>query len=58
MKAILPALLGVLFIGLKLTGCIDWSWVWVLAPFWLGFGALIVILGLIVLLTAIVEYDK
>lgn len=28
-------LLGVLFIGLKLTGYIDWSWLWVLAPFWI-----------------------
>ena len=28
------ALLGVLFVGLKLTGYIAWSWWWVLAPFW------------------------
>ena len=34
MFRILPALLTVLFIGLKLTGYIHWSWVWVLAPFW------------------------
>lgn len=27
-------LLGVVFITLKLTGYIDWSWWWVLAPFW------------------------
>ena len=27
-------LLGVLFIGLKLTNYIDWSWWWVLAPLW------------------------
>lgn len=27
-------LLGVLFIGLKLTNHITWSWWWVLAPFW------------------------
>lgn len=27
-------LLGVLFIGLKLTGYIDWSWWWVTAPLW------------------------
>ena len=31
----LPGLLGTLFIGLKLTGYIDWSWLWVLAPFWI-----------------------
>ena len=30
-------LLGVLFIGLKLTGYINWSWLWVLMPFWGGF---------------------
>lgn len=27
-------LLGVLFVGLKLTGHIDWSWWWVTSPFW------------------------
>ncbi len=27
-------LLGILFIALKLTGYISWSWVWVLAPIW------------------------
>jgi len=26
--------LTVLFVGLKLTDFIDWSWVWVLAPTW------------------------
>lgn len=31
----LSVLLGVLFIGLKLTNYIDWSWVWVLSPFWI-----------------------
>lgn len=30
------ALLTVLFIALKLTHVIAWSWVWVLAPFWIG----------------------
>lgn len=27
-------MLGVLFVGLKLTGYIDWSWWWVTMPFW------------------------
>lgn len=27
-------LLALLFIGLKLAGCIAWSWWWVLAPLW------------------------
>lgn len=30
-------LLGLVFITLKLTGHITWSWLWVLSPFWLPF---------------------
>ena len=37
MKITLPAALGILFIGLKLAGAIDWSWIWVLSPFWISF---------------------
>ena len=29
------AILTLIFIVLKLTGCITWSWVWVLAPLWI-----------------------
>ena len=29
-------MLTILFIGLKLTDQIDWSWIWVLSPLWLG----------------------
>ena len=29
-------LLGVVFVTLKLTEVIDWSWWWVTAPFWGG----------------------
>ena len=38
-------LLAVLFIGLKLTHYIDWSWWWVLAPIWIP--AAIVVAALI-----------
>lgn len=41
----LGTILGILFIVLKLCGVIEWSWVWVLAPFWIG--AIITILALI-----------
>lgn len=30
-------ILGLIFITLKLTGHIAWSWWWVLAPFWIPF---------------------
>ena len=32
-----PDLLGLIFIALKLMDYIDWSWWWILAPFWLMF---------------------
>lgn len=40
-------LLGVLFVGLKLGGVIDWPWVWVLAPFW---APVAILLALIILM--------
>lgn len=30
-------LLTIVFITLKLTGFITWSWLWVLSPLWIGF---------------------
>lgn len=36
-------LLTILFIGLKLTGYITWSWWWVLSPIWFTFLVFIVI---------------
>lgn len=37
--------LGLLFIGLKLGGAIGWSWWWVLAPFWLPWAVILIILA-------------
>lgn len=42
-------LLTVLFIGLKLTGHIDWSWWWVLAPLWAPFAIVFGIWGVLML---------
>ena len=47
-------LLGVAFIVLKLLHVIEWSWWWVLAPFWipLAFGAIIlIIIGTVIVAT-------
>jgi len=41
-------LLTILFIALKLTNYIDWSWWWVLSPLWISAGIVIVILIVIV----------
>ena len=44
-------LLTLLFIGLKLTGYITWSWVWVLSPLWIPISiALIFFIFMIILL--------
>lgn len=37
-------LLAIVFITLKLTNYIDWSWGWVLAPLWMPFVIVMVIL--------------
>lgn len=37
------SLLGVAFVILKLTNYIDWSWLWVLSPFWLPVSILLAI---------------
>lgn len=44
--------LGLIFITLKLTGYITWSWLWVLAPFWIpiSIGVLIFLIVFIVAL--------
>lgn len=48
-------LLTLLFIGLKLTGYIDWSWLWVLSPLWIP---VVIMLLFIVLVAAIVSSHK
>jgi len=38
--------LTLLFIALKLTGFIAWSWLWVLSPLWIEAGLWVVFLAL------------
>lgn len=47
------SLLTVLFVGLKLTHVIAWSWVWVLSPLWISFllALLIIIIVVIVMIS-------
>ena len=37
-------LLTIVFIVLKLTKVIAWSWIWVLSPLWIGWSLVIVLL--------------
>jgi len=49
-------LLTTLFIGLKLTNYINWSWWWVLAPLW---APLALVVGLLAILgTVFITIDK
>lgn len=50
-------LLTLLFVALKLTHVIDWSWWWVLAPYWIpvGFG-LVFFLGCMLFWLGVVVY--
>jgi hypothetical protein len=53
-----PALLTLTFIALKVCHVINWSWLWVLCPFWIPlalFGAVLAFAGLIAVLSAIFE---
>ena len=45
-SSLFMVLLTTLFVGLKLTGNIYWSWWWVLSPVWvpLGFAVLLLII--------------
>lgn len=45
-------LLGIVFIVLKLCGVIDWPWIWVLCPLWIGAAIVLIILVVILILKA------
>lgn len=44
-------ILGLIFITLKLTGYITWSWLWVLSPFWIPI-AIAAVIFLVVFIVA------
>jgi hypothetical protein len=47
-------LLTILFIGLKLTGYIEWSWWWVFSPIWIT----ILIVFVLIIILAMVQAAK
>lgn len=51
-------LLGVLFVGLKLTGYINWPWVWVLSPFWIPIVILLGVLLVLAVAVSILNFTK
>lgn len=51
-------LLAIVFIVLKLTHYITWSWWWVLAPLWGGVAILLVVLAIMGILALIVAASE
>lgn len=47
MKMGICSVLGLIFVTLKLTGVVAWSWLWVLLPFW---GPLVICLLVVLIL--------
>ena len=47
-----------LFLGLKLTHVIDWSWWWVTAPLWIPIVVLLFLLGLIYICYFIINHSS
>lgn len=48
------AILGLIFVTLKLLGIITWSWWWVTAPFWMPIVIVLVIIGIALAIAGIV----
>lgn len=51
-------LLFLLFLALKLTGYIDWSWWWVTAPLWAGAALVVGLAALALLLGVLITFVK
>ena len=51
-------ILFIVFLILKLTHVINWSWWWVTAPLWISFGLVILFFIVLVIIGAIVDYKE
>ena len=50
--------LFIVFLVLKLTGTIDWSWWWVTSPLWIPIAIAAVVLGIVGVIAIIIERFK
>ena len=51
-------LLTIVFITLKLTGTITWSWFWVLSPIWISFALLLLIFAVMAVVAFAIAFVK
>jgi hypothetical protein len=54
----IPTILFVVFLTLKLTGNIDWSWWWVTSPLWLPIAILFAGVSILLIIGSIVLYSR
>jgi len=47
------SILGIIFITLKLCHVIDWSWIWVLVPFW---GPLAIVMAIAIVFLVVMAF--
>ena len=45
----LCGVLTIVFVVLKFTGVIDWSWLWVLSPLWINLIVCVIVIGFFIL---------
>ena len=48
-----PITLTIIFIVLKLTGCITWSWIWIFSPIWISALIIALVIGVILFLAVV-----
>lgn len=51
-------LLTLIFVYLRLTEEIDWSWWWVLSPIWIPLAVFVVLVAIVALVTALLSSKK
>ena len=49
-------LLTIAFIVLKLTGVIDWEWLWVLSPLWIGAVIWLAFVGIVMVIVVMIKH--
>ena len=50
-----PGLLTILFVGLKLTGYIAWSWWWVVSPLWITLALVLIVVAIMLVLALVAK---
>ena len=48
--------LTIVFVALKLFGAINWSWLWVLSPIWIGYSLVFVLIIAYIVLSTLVGH--